>query len=188
MDISQRNRTVNATVSGVVQRFQINATFQQNDVYANNSIETASRRGYAPRAQVAYAQKRSASRASTSAPPASSRTSSARTTSRIRRPITRLWRIDGAPQVRVPFSTLPFLTATTTASWRFTEWMESVDPLTGAQVSTNLMRQLFTSTTTVTGPVFSRVFNSGQPLRGKDQTPDRAEPDVSVTRRRSTTD
>jgi LPS-assembly protein len=58
MDISQRTRMVSATVSGVVQRFQINATFQQNDVYSNNSIETASRRGYAPRAQVAYAQKR----------------------------------------------------------------------------------------------------------------------------------
>jgi len=160
MDISQRTRTVSATVSGVVDRFQINATFQQNDVYSNNSIETASRRGYAPRAQVAYAQKRiGKSRVYFGA---AGELAYLERQDVLKDPTTNhsLWRIDGAPQVRLPFSTLPFLTATTTASWRFTEWMESVDPLTGAQVSSNLTRQLFTSTTQVTGPVFSRVFNS----------------------------
>ena len=160
MDISQRTRTVSATVSGVVQRFQINATFQQNDVYSNNSIETASRRGYAPRAQVGYAQKRiGKSRIYFGA---AGELAYLERQDNLKDPATNhsLWRIDGSPQVRVPFSTLPFLTATTTATWRFTEWMESVDPLTGAQVSSNLMRQLFTSTTTMTGPVFSRVFNS----------------------------
>jgi lipopolysaccharide assembly outer membrane protein LptD (OstA) len=160
MDISQRTRTVSATVSGVIQRFQINATFQQNDVYSNTSIETASRRGYAPKGTVTFAQKRlGKSRVYFGA---AGELAYLERKDNLNDPRTdhSLWRVDGAPQVRVPLSTLPFLTATTTASWRFTEWMESQDPLTGAQISSNLTRQLLTVQTTMTGPVFSRVFNS----------------------------
>ncbi len=158
MDISQRTRTVNATLSGAVQRLQINATFQQNDYY--NTLSSASRRGYLPRATLGITQKRlGTSRVYFGA--------GGEVAYLVRQddtndPLTdhSLWRLDGGPQVRVPLSTLPFLTATTTANWRLTEWFESVDRTTGAQIASPLTRQIFTVQTSMTGPVFSRVFNS----------------------------
>ena len=180
MDISQRTRTVSATVSGVVQRFQINATFQQNDVYSNNSIETASRRGYAPRATVAYTQKRlGKSRVYFGA---AGELAYLVRQDNLKDPLTdhSPWRIDGAPQVRLPLSTLPFLTATTTASWRFTEWMESQDRLTGAQVHIESdAAALYRADVDDRPGVFARL-QLQQRLRGEDQAPDRAERDVPV--------
>jgi LPS-assembly protein len=164
-DISQRTRSVMATVSGNVQRLQLSGSFQQNDVYNSgfNSLSNAARRGYMPRVSVGYAQK----------PIGHSRVyfGAAGEVAYLSRqdnledPTTNhsLWRFDGAPQVRWPISTLPFLSVTTQASWRFTEWLESIDLATGAQVASPLMRQLVDFRTSLTGPVFSRVYqpNSG---------------------------
>ncbi|HUL71973.1 MAG TPA: putative LPS assembly protein LptD [Vicinamibacterales bacterium] len=159
-DISQRTRSVMATVSGNIDRFQISASFQQNDVYnsGSNSLENAARRGYLPRLSIGYAQK----------PIGKSRVylgAAGEVAYLVRQdnlddPTTNhsLWRLDGAPQVRWPVSTLPWLTVTTQAQWRVTEWFESIDPLTGAQVAAPLTRQLVDFRTNLTGPVFSRVF------------------------------
>ncbi len=158
MDISQRTRFVDATLSGAVQRLQINATFQQNDIY--NNLTDASRRGYLPKVALGFTQKRiGLSRVYFGA---AGEVSYLVRQDNINDPTTdhSVWRFDGGPQVRVPLSTLPFLTVTTTANWRFTEWSRSQeDPVTQAVVETPITRQLFTTQTTLTGPVFSRVFN-----------------------------
>ncbi len=156
MDISQRTRTVNATLSGAIQRMQINATFNQNDVY--NSLSTATRHGYLPRVTVGLTQKRIGS--SRIYFGAGGEVAYLVRKDDIDDPTTdhSLWRFDGGPQVRVPLSTLPYLTVTSTANWRLTEWMQSLDQNTGAQVATPLMRQLLTFQTTLTGPVLSKVY------------------------------
>ncbi|MFI5177964.1 MAG: LPS-assembly protein LptD [Vicinamibacterales bacterium] len=159
-DISQRTRSVMATVSGNVDRLQISASFQQNDVYnsGSNSLENAARRGYLPRLTIGYAQK--AIGHSRVYLGAAGEVAYLSRQDNLDDPTTNhsLWRLDGAPQVRWPISTLPYLSVTTPASWRVTEWFESIDPATGAQVSAPLTRQLLDFRTSLTGPVFSRVY------------------------------
>jgi hypothetical protein len=45
-------------------------------------------------------------------------------------------------------------------SWRLTRWLETYDPATGQQVPIALTRQLMTFSAKLTGPVFSRVFDT----------------------------
>ncbi|HUF47911.1 MAG TPA: putative LPS assembly protein LptD [Vicinamibacterales bacterium] len=71
-----------------------------------------------------------------------------------------LWRFDAAPRVRVPVSTLSFLTATTTASWRVTRWFDSRDPATGLKRPEAILRSLFEVRTDVVGPTVARVFQT----------------------------
>ncbi len=73
---------------------------------------------------------------------------------------TSLWRFDGGPSIRAPLSTLPYLSATGTASWRITRWMETYDPLTGDNVPVAMNRQLFDLRAQVVGPVLARVFQT----------------------------
>lgn len=81
-----------------------------------------------------------------------------------------LWRFDATPRVRVPISKLSFLTATTSASWRVTQWLESLDATSGERQPVALTRSLFEVRTDVVGPSVSRVFqtpNSGYAERFK---------------------
>lgn len=71
-----------------------------------------------------------------------------------------LWRFDGGPSIRAPLSSLPFLTATGTASWRITRWLETRDPVTGLNVPVGMTRQLFDMRAQVVGPVVARVFQT----------------------------
>jgi LPS-assembly protein len=163
MDTSQRTRSINASLSGVVQRLQIGASFQQNDIYNNQlsaqaALESASRQGYLPKVTLGLTQKKlGTSRVYFGA---GGEIAYLVGQDNLDNPATdhSVFRLDGGPQVRVPLSTLPFLTATTTANWRLTEWFRSVDPVTGGIVDTNLTRQILTVNTTLTGPVFSRVY------------------------------
>ncbi len=177
MDISQRTRTVNATLSGAIQRMQINATFQQNDVY--NSLSTATRHGYLPRLTLGLTQKRiGTSRVYFGA---AGEMAYIVRKDNIDDPMTdhSLWRFDGGPQVRVPLSTLPWMTVTSTANWRLTEWMESIDQTTGAQVAEPLTRQILTFQTTLTGPVLSKVYEPNSNYAEKIKH--LIEPNVSFT-------
>jgi LPS-assembly protein len=72
-----------------------------------------------------------------------------------------LWRSDLKPTLRVPISSLPFLNVTSTASWELTMWSKSADP-TNVSIALDqpIWRQVFTFDTTLTGPTFSRVFNT----------------------------
>ena len=99
-----------------------------------------------------------------------------------------LWRFNGGTRIRAPLSTLPFLSATGTASWRLTHWTESMglplDPeeeLQLRQVPVGLTRQLFGVGAQVTGPTFSRIFDT--PRNGyADRFKHVIEPTFSISR------
>jgi LPS-assembly protein len=67
-----------------------------------------------------------------------------------------LARIDVSPQLRVPFRRWQFLTVDSAISWRATHYSESVQG--GVQVPEPLWRSYVQLSSTVTGPVFSRVW------------------------------
>ena len=81
-----------------------------------------------------------------------------------------LLRFDAAPRVRVPLSSLPFLSATASASLRVTHWRESIDLVQDAQVPVPITRSLFDIRTDVLGPVLAKIWtpaNSGYAERFK---------------------
>ncbi|HSC28594.1 MAG TPA: putative LPS assembly protein LptD, partial [Vicinamibacterales bacterium] len=71
-----------------------------------------------------------------------------------------LTRVDVNPVLRIPFRRWPFLTANSSISWRGTYWTESRDATTGVQVPTGIDRQFFDFTSRITGPVFTRIFDT----------------------------
>lgn len=92
-----------------------------------------------------------------------------------------LWRFDVRPSIRAPLSPLPYLSATATASWRLTRWLESLDPTTGEQIQVALNRQLLETSARIVGPVVARVFqtpNNGYAERFKHVI----EPTFSISR------
>jgi hypothetical protein len=156
IDASRRDREFAANLSGRVNRYRIDAKFQQVDRFSGTS--QATRFGSRPSALVtmtdmpigrsrvyvgARGQVEYLLRQDDIEDPATDRS---------------LWRFDGGPALRAPLSTLPFLTATGTAAWRITRWLESKDPLTGQQVGTPLTRQVFDLGANLVGPVLARVF------------------------------
>jgi LPS-assembly protein len=155
---SSRTRFVSAALTGSHRRYRMDASFALNDVYNNNSLTQAARRGYAPRAILSMAE----------APIGRSRVyfgasgESAYLISQddLAQASTNhsLLRFDATPTLRWPMSSLSYLSVTTSASWRVTEWMESLDPTTSAQRATPLFRQLFGLQTRLVGPVLSRVW------------------------------
>lgn len=70
-----------------------------------------------------------------------------------------LSRIDIFPTVRIPFTKWPFLTFNSTVGFRETYWTQSLDD-TGTQVPNGINRHYMTYATSITGPVFSRVFST----------------------------
>jgi LPS-assembly protein len=70
-----------------------------------------------------------------------------------------LTRVDIFPTVRFPFTKWPFLTFNTSAGFRETYWTESLDTL-GIQRPDPIERHYFTAASTITGPVFTRVWNT----------------------------
>jgi LPS-assembly protein len=72
-----------------------------------------------------------------------------------------LTRLDINPVIRLPFNRWPFLTVNSVVSWRGTYWTESLSAATpGVQVSEGLGRQYFDFQSRITGPVFTRIFNT----------------------------
>jgi LPS-assembly protein len=70
-----------------------------------------------------------------------------------------LTRMDVTPSVRIPFTRWPFLSVNSVIGWRGTYWTESL--VDGRQVNESVGRQFFDFSSRITGPVFSRIFNSG---------------------------
>ena len=73
-----------------------------------------------------------------------------------------LSRIDLFPTIRFPFTKLPYLTFNSTLGFRETYWSASqvsdVNPL--PLVPQSIFRRYFTMGTTITGPVFTKIFNT----------------------------
>ena len=193
MDISQRTRTIDATLSRRrSSACRSTATFEQNDIYSNSGIATASR-GAATRRELHAAtarRSRSARRADLlRRRPARSRTSMRQDD---------IERSDDRPQlagastarrtVRVPLSTLPFLTVTTTANWRLTEWMREPRSDNGEQrPGADLTRQLFDAVRRRSTGRCSRASSTGQTAtRRRSSTSSSRTFDVQYWRRRST--
>ena len=70
-----------------------------------------------------------------------------------------LTRIDVFPGIRFPFTKWPFLTFNTAFAFRETYWTESLDNA-GTRVPEGIQRHYFTASSTITGPVFTRVWNT----------------------------
>jgi LPS-assembly protein len=72
-----------------------------------------------------------------------------------------LTRFDAYPSLRFPFTRWSFLTFNSSVLWRATYWTESLDPLQGnAQVPEPIGRTYLDMSTRITGPVFTRIFNT----------------------------
>jgi hypothetical protein len=72
-----------------------------------------------------------------------------------------LTRIDVFPTVRFPFTKWPYLTFNTFFGYRDTYWSDSqVSDATGVRLPDPISRRYFTIQSTITGPVFQRVFNT----------------------------
>ena len=70
-----------------------------------------------------------------------------------------LTRIDVYPGLRIPFTKWPFLTFNTSVAFRETYWTESLDNA-GQRVPDPIHRRYFTLASTITGPVFTRIWNT----------------------------
>jgi LPS-assembly protein len=75
-----------------------------------------------------------------------------------------LTRIDVFPTLRFPFTKLPFLTFNSSLGFRETRWSESLADPDGdgtlTRVPESINRRYFTMSTTITGPVFTRIWNT----------------------------
>jgi LPS-assembly protein len=72
-----------------------------------------------------------------------------------------LSRIDVFPTIRFPFTKLPYLTFNSSLGFRETYWTDSqVSDQNPTRVPDSIFRRYFTMGTTITGPVFTRVFNT----------------------------
>jgi LPS-assembly protein len=69
-----------------------------------------------------------------------------------------LARFDLFPRVRFPFTKLPFLTFNSSLGFRETYWTESL--VKNVPVPDPIQRRYVQMSTTITGPVFTRIFNT----------------------------
>jgi LPS-assembly protein len=70
-----------------------------------------------------------------------------------------LTRLDLFPTVRFPFTKLPFLTFNSSMGFRETYWSESLDSHR-VRVPEGIHRRYFSMASTITGPVFTRIWNT----------------------------
>ena len=70
-----------------------------------------------------------------------------------------LARFDINPVVRAPIGTLPYLAISTSAGFRFTQWSQQLST-TGVQIAEPLHRQLLDLRADVTGPTFTKIFDT----------------------------
>ena len=163
---SRRDRYIGATLNGNLGRYRLSANVEQRDAFfeepqTDGTIEFLARRqGRMP--QVNFA--------ATERPIGRSRLyfglngemANLLSQDDLDDPTTdhSLWRFDAFPTLRFPLSKLPWLSATTAGSWRVTHWLESKDPVTLVQTNRPLTRQLLDARLNVTGPVFSRIFQT----------------------------
>jgi LPS-assembly protein len=72
-----------------------------------------------------------------------------------------LSRVDVTPTLQIPLTAWPFLSARTSIAWRNTFWSESLDPSSSLQnVEEAVSRHMLDFQTTLTGPIFSRIWNT----------------------------
>lgn len=160
---SQQQRSFSGTLTGNLGKFRLAATADQQESFYGGSGQ---RNGRLPSADLSLADR--PIRKSKIYVGASANTSYLVRQSNIdseTSPLVdqSLLRFDGGPRIRAPLGSLSFLSATADASWRLTYWSESLDrsdPDNVVQVPVSLSRQLFQGRISVTGPTFSRIFQT----------------------------
>jgi LPS-assembly protein len=70
-----------------------------------------------------------------------------------------LKRLDLVPTLRFPFTKLQFLTFNSSLRYHDTYWSESLDE-NGKRVQEGIQRRYFDLTSSITGPVFTKIFNT----------------------------
>src|SRR6266545_4187331 len=70
-----------------------------------------------------------------------------------------LTRVDMLPTLRFPFTRLQFLTFNSSMRFHETYWSESLDDAS-ARVPTGIQRRYFELASSITGPVFTKIFNT----------------------------
>ncbi len=102
------------------------------------------------------------------------------TTSPVRNDLT-VSRIDFSPTVRVPFTRWPFLTVNSSINWRGTYWTNSWDPADhNVFLDRAVSRRLFEFSSTITGPVLTRIFNMSPANTYADKLKHTIEPSLTV--------
>jgi LPS-assembly protein len=72
-----------------------------------------------------------------------------------------LTRVDLQPGLRFPFTKWPYLTFNTTFGFRETYWSDSqISDANALRLPDPIQRRYFTVASTITGPVFTRIFNT----------------------------
>lgn len=156
-DLSRRSRDINLTTVGNLGRTRLSVTVDQRDYFYGADL--AQRQGRRPQINVSLPD-RPLGRSLVYFGVSGDASYLVRQDD-LSRPETNLslWRFDALPRVRVPISKLSFLTATTSASWRITQWLESLDA-DGRQQPVALTRSLLEIQTQVVGPTVARVFQT----------------------------
>ncbi len=93
-----------------------------------------------------------------------------------------MFRTDAGVVVRAPISLGPALSLRPQVSFRRTQWNARRDPVTGARVEESISRQLFDAQLSMTGPVFSRIYNT-EGNRWLERVKHVVEPSVTISRR-----
>jgi len=158
LDLSRRSRDINLTTTGNLGRARVSVTVDQRDFFYG--ADRAQRQGRRPQINVALPD-RPLGRSLVYFGVSGDASYLVRQDD-LNDPDSNfsLWRFDALPRVRVPISKLSFLTATTSASWRITQWLESLDPVDGTQRPVALTRSLLEIQTQVVGPTVARVFQT----------------------------
>lgn len=158
-DFSRRDRYLGATLTGNLRRtIRLKAAVDVRDVYTD--LNSSQRYGRTPQVNVWFSDRPigqsnvyiggNAEAAYLVSRPEANNPATDRS----------LWRFDGAPTVRAPLSKLPFLSVTTSASWRITRWLESRNLGTGETQPVPLTRSLLDLRADIMGPVLSKVYQS----------------------------
>lgn len=154
-DLSNRKRSLSFTLSGdVVKGLRMEAKVERTEIFTglNSALQSS-----APKVNVWYRNTIGNSRVYYSASGEAARFEN--------RPFgstqpTAVRRLDANSTIQAPLSPLRWLSFTTTAGWRVTHWLDSLDPLTGLPTPEPITRSLFDLRAEAVGPVLSRVFRT----------------------------
>jgi LPS-assembly protein len=176
---SRANRTIDGGLSGTWRNLSVNALFQRTEFFYNENESTLSGRApgltlalsgvklgpvpafvtvNAEAAQVVFVENFATGSVDSG-----------------------LNRVDLAPSIRAPLSTLPYLQVNATASYRTTYYSESLAADLRTQIDEPVTRNFGDLRVDIVGPVVSRVFNPQNAIA--DRLKHVIEPSVSVSRR-----
>jgi lipopolysaccharide assembly outer membrane protein LptD (OstA) len=172
------NRSIGGGLSGSWGRLSASGAFQRTESFYSSTSSFVS--GQAPSLQLSYTGQRLGR-----LPLYLSATSEAtrvlyQQTSGTSLSDLSLGRIDIRPSLRLPLSSLPFLSANATATYRVTYFSQSLDTTTGVQIPDPVTRKYFDLRTDLIGPIFTRVYSPRNAFA--DRLKHVVEPSVSLQR------